>query len=1656
MTDGRRDIAIIGMSCLFPKAPHLAAFWENILAGVDAISEPPEGSWTHAVHDPDSVTNDRLYTKRGGSVGDLARFDPLAFGVMPKAVDGAEPEQFIALQLAKDALADAGYADRPFDRRRAGIILGRGTYVNRGVISCFQHTIVIDQVLDILKRLHPEHPPALLDDLRRELKATLPPFNPENSPGLAHSVLVGRIANRLDLMGPAFTIDAACASSLLAVDYGIRDLMHGSCDMVLAGGIQVSTTHPIALLFTQLGALARSGTVRPFHGATDGTLLGEGAGIVVLKRRADAERDGDRIYAVVRALGTSSDGRAMGVLAPRVEGEELAMRRAYEGSGIDPATIGLIEAHGTGTPVGDEVEIESLRRIFPAGDGRPRLPIGSVKSMIGHCIPAAAAAGLIKTALAVHHRILPPTLHADAPHPKLRGSGLYLNAAPRPWIHPGPHPRRAGVSAFGFGGINAHAILEEAPLPEGRRTLVSVPGAPAVAADPPAMVADPGPVNVHARRDSEILVLAAADRDALRARALLVAAFIERNPDVELASLARTLARAERGGDGIAPLTLVAATADEARRKLVWAAGRLADPACRRIKEIGGIFWFDAPLAKEGGLALLFPGEGAQYPGMLEDLCRHFPEARAWFDLMDRAFRDHPRGFLPSQMLFPPLAGLPDAAPGAGADAGATARRDDAHLFEMDVAIESVFAANQAMLAILSRLGLRADAVVGHSTGEYSALIAAGAVEVTSDEALIDSILEGNRATERAMAQGKVPRGVLLAVGPAAPDVLLELTERGDLHLAMDNCPHQAVVCGGDQAIAAAEAALKARGAICQRLPFERAYHTPLFEPVTEELRSYYATGRFRAPRTTLYSCATAAAIPPDGETVRRLALEQWARPVRFRETIEAMHRDGVRLFVEVGPRGNLTAFVGDTLRGRSHLAVASNVTARSGMTQLHHLLAMLVAHGVSLDLAPLYDGRRIAPLTWESIAAGATLAAGARRAQPLPMNLPFMRLDDAFVARFAAASASPGVPAPAPVPVPVGAIAPAAAPGSPLSLASATAPAAAAAPDRRDAVMREYLRTMEQFLRTQASLAQAVVGARAGAAVAPAPAGSLPLLGEVVRRDAGGAVHFRRVLRLEDEVFLRDHTLGGRVSEDPTLTALPVLPLAMSLEIMAEAAAAIVPGLVPAAIVDVRVSRWIPFETGAVRLEIEANPRHGRRVDVLLRAGPEGEAAPPQAPAVQASVLLAEAPAPPPAATPLPEDVTRPSRYRPEALYAENQQHGMFHGPTLRGVAALERMGPSGAEAQLRSLPSAPLFRARPDARFLIDPIGIDVVSQVLGYWTAENLNRAFVVFPFAIDRVDLHAPPPAPPALSVGRVRCRTEGTDRVRADFEVLDGAGRARLRLAGWQVKRIDLPEILYAFRLAPRDVILSRQTPARLPGNVVACRLELPLDFMDADGGVWWDCLAHFVLSRRERQTWRTVGGAKRRREWLMGRVAAKDAVRHFLINSRGLAAFPADIEITSDPHGRPAPGGAFLNRLGLSLSVSIAHTDGVAMALAAEPALGVGIDIERVDRRRGEFERAAFNPEELRLLGEGSEADRRERALRLWCAKEAVAKAIGRGLMGSPLNLLAGAADEGLNRIDLRLAGSLLAALPHLATATLTARVDREGDLIVATSLSDV
>ena len=466
------EVAIVGMAAVFPGAPDLTTYWSNILAGVDAITTVPPARWDPSYYDPETYDpetgmtqrSDRLYCHRGGFV-EHARFDPTRFGITPMAVASAEPDQMLALHVAAEAFTDAGGEDRLSDRSRIGVIVGRGGYLTPGLARLDQRVRTANQLVTTLRELFPDLDEARLDTVRAAFQSRLGPERGEAAIDLMPNLVASRIANRLDLTGPAYTIDAACASSLIALDHAVAELSAGRCDVVLTGGVH--HCHDITLwsVFNQMGALSPSQRIRPFHRSADGILIGEGTGMIVLKRLADAAED--RVYAVIRGVGVASDGRASERLSPHADGQVQAIERAWQAAQLDPTEPGaltLLEAHGSATPAGDGTELASLTRVFGPRNGAGHdIGIGSVKSMIGHAMPAAGIAGLIKAALAVHHAVLPPTLHCDDPHPCLASTRFTPITKAAPWQTCGDTPRRAALNAFGFGGINAHAILEQPP-----------------------------------------------------------------------------------------------------------------------------------------------------------------------------------------------------------------------------------------------------------------------------------------------------------------------------------------------------------------------------------------------------------------------------------------------------------------------------------------------------------------------------------------------------------------------------------------------------------------------------------------------------------------------------------------------------------------------------------------------------------------------------------------------------------------------------------------------------------------------------------------------------------------------------------------------------------------------------------------------------------------------------------------------------------------------------------------------------------------------------------------------------------------------------------------------------------------------------------------
>jgi acyl transferase domain-containing protein len=470
-----KDVAVVGMGCVFPKAANVKQFWSNLANGVDAIDSPPPDRWSNCRNfglPPDHEAF--IVCNRGGFLPTDLPFDPLPFGVLPNLVRHGDPDQFLTLHVIDAALRDAGIAEDSPLRKRTDVIVGRGGYPTGKLIELTMRAELYDTVLELLERNYPPpYPPQngggrggeRRSQLETYLRSTLTPLETDNVSTAIPNITASRAANRLNLRGAAYVVDAACASSLLAIEQAVWRLRNRQCDVAITAGVFLNLNMTFLHVFARLGALSPSGTIRPFDRRADGLLPGEGGGAVVLKRLQDALRDGDLVYAILKGVGSASDGREVDVLAPSSAGQVEALERAYADGGIERDTIGYLELHGTGTVVGDLTELATVRTFFGAvPEAATARAMGSVKSMIGHCMPAAGIAAFIKTALSLSNKVLPPSLHCEEPRPELMDVPFFMNTRTRPWVHnPATGPRRAGINTFGFGGINAHVILEEVP-----------------------------------------------------------------------------------------------------------------------------------------------------------------------------------------------------------------------------------------------------------------------------------------------------------------------------------------------------------------------------------------------------------------------------------------------------------------------------------------------------------------------------------------------------------------------------------------------------------------------------------------------------------------------------------------------------------------------------------------------------------------------------------------------------------------------------------------------------------------------------------------------------------------------------------------------------------------------------------------------------------------------------------------------------------------------------------------------------------------------------------------------------------------------------------------------------------------------------------------
>ena len=906
-------VAVIGIGCLFPGSKDKKGYWQDITNGRDMVREvPPSHFLIDHYFDSDPLVPDKTYCRQGAFL-DPIEFDPMAFGIPPTNLAATDTSQLLSLLVAQQVLNDAFPGQlKNMDRSRIGVVMGVAAGLE--LISEMANRLVKPNWVKGMREAG--LPEDEVQDICERIMATHAPWKESTFPGLLGNVVSGRIANSFDLGGINCTSDAACASSFSALSHGINELYIGSSDVVLVGGADTNNGTFLFVSFSKTPALSPTHDCRPFSDKADGMVLGEGIGMLALKRLDDAERDGDRIYAVIRGIGASSDGKGSSIYAPSPKGQAVALRRCYEVASYSPETVELVEAHGTATKPGDKSEIEALTTVF--GDETKRkdkqwCALGSVKSQIGHTKSAAGTAGIIKAVMGLHHKVLPPTIKVEQPNPlmEIKESPFYVNTECRPWVRDDAHPRRASVSSFGFGGTNFHVTVEEYKGPgKAAWRLRNVP--------------------------SELVVLGAKNAKGLEDLCRETA----RDLDTKgvLTYLART---SQENLDSSCPAKLAVIATDEKdlENKLNYAAKILSKKPDNGFSLPNGLFC-TVEKADPGEIAFLFPGQGnSGCLNMGADLAMQFSDAMKIWDF-SAAF-DHKRGAKEPlhRVVYPvPVFNEEDK------------KEQSKKLAQTQWAQPAVMVTSLSMSSILKGLGIKPDCVGGHSLGEITALHDAGVLDM---ESLLDVCFKRGELMAKASKNPGTMTAVLCDVSKAQ-----EILNKADTRIiiANHNSPSQIVLSGPVPDMETVEAVLKNEKIKFRRLPVSAAFHSPLMTEACAPFLSHLKMFDLKKPSVPIYSNISGKPHQKKADNIREALTKQIVNPVQFVKEIEEMHAAGVRTFIEVGAGCVLTNCVAKILEDRPHSAINMDTKNEHGITSLWKALAKLLIAGVTPDFSYLWN----------------------------------------------------------------------------------------------------------------------------------------------------------------------------------------------------------------------------------------------------------------------------------------------------------------------------------------------------------------------------------------------------------------------------------------------------------------------------------------------------------------------------------------------------------------------------------------------------------------------------------------------------------------------------------------------------------------------------
>ncbi|MBI2373977.1 MAG: aminotransferase class I/II-fold pyridoxal phosphate-dependent enzyme [Deltaproteobacteria bacterium] len=914
-----KDIAIVGIGCRFPDADDAEQFWVNSLEGRSSFRPIPKDRWPHEAFFSKSARDvDKTTTAHGAFLDDIDEFAALHYGISPRRLEVMDPQYRLLIEATRVAIQDAGYEVEGLPKKKTGVYAGISVSEYKNIMLARVAAMQL-----VAGNFGPAAGTQALRDAVMSLTEHLVPVRAFSMPGVLTNMSAATISQTFDLNGPSFAIDAACASASVAVWTAVQQLRAGLIDVGLAGGAYLNLTPDNLIAFTRVGAISPNGACRPFDVSASGFVQGDGVGVLLLKRMTDAVRDCDRVYAVIKGVGCNNDGRGEGPMTPRLAGQLDVLEEAYRDADFSPATVGYFEAHGTATRVGDPVEIEALGTLLAAsGVDQSTAPrVGSVKGNIGHAMSAAGIAGLVRGIKALEHRMAPPQAGFVSPHPDLRLERypIVISAESAPLEGRGA-PRRVGVSSFGFGGTNAHIILEEPPVARAERVYeVSAKVAPeAVIVSAPTVAL----LRAHLKELSEALEGAARE--------------------ATLADISFTLS-AKRSLERYRAI-LVTDSKPELMRMLRSTAGTLSDDARFPMRPSVGVTVLDHGDRPEHQpkVAFLFPGQGAQKLGLLSHLFRRFPRfateltrlASAADSLLERPLLSY---------LYPEVAD-------ANAERALTAT---------EVCQPAMAALGLALDSVVRALGVSPVVTLGHSLGEFAALASAG---VMSREDAVRLVAERGKAMHDL---GLEDPGTMAAVAAEKAAVMPILRGVEGVYVANVNHPRQVTISGTSAGVQKASALLSARGFDVRALDVSHAFHTPLLARVAERMERVVAGLSLRAPAHLVVSCVRGALYDADPATTRATMIEHATLSVDFVRGLELASEAGAKVFLQLGAGNVLTGFAKATLARDEIFPISLSPMDDDAGRAFVEGLALLRALGVPVDLSLLLggEGRRVVSL---------------------------------------------------------------------------------------------------------------------------------------------------------------------------------------------------------------------------------------------------------------------------------------------------------------------------------------------------------------------------------------------------------------------------------------------------------------------------------------------------------------------------------------------------------------------------------------------------------------------------------------------------------------------------------------------------------------------